>query len=510
MLATLFYFTGDSSDRLVSREERRKGPRRTAKVPLPDNCTARGRAPRTKTTPAGGGSRSGRGVVRPPGSAPEIEEEEEEDDSVEAAESDGDDSVEEVVPTNNLRTCSIADWRKYRNENPYRFDPRTNNDDPRFWTVTQQRQWEQVYMSFSEKKSWVPSKSLNMEWFSLHENEFPYIRQTLEKMNLWKLVCLNVDYYIPELVQQFYCTVFFHGDEERNMTWMSGDVKVSSNLLEFGKALRIKPGGYCVHRDDIFSKEDLAFCFPAQKRCTLDTSTQMYVFYRQLADLFRDTIMSKAGDLSKIRGYMTNLMYYTKPDKQRKIDVMDFIYEEIRLGVSDRRVPAYSAYVHRFIRHALGDTVYKRVANDRPIQRHELHAIPLLDGPLPPGFPPPELHSTHQHVPSVSAPGGSSSTRPPSKKTKKGITKFFTTMFSVCRDARTFSHNAQELAKENRRIQNADRRAAGHTVEDDDSLAPTQFVDVPMPDFSAEEFFYGFAPAHVDEDEDGDDEEPEE
>jgi hypothetical protein len=134
---------------------------------------------------------------------------------------------------------------------------------------------------------------------------------------------------------------------------MSGDLKVTSNVKELRKALGLKKGGWKIHKDEVFAKEDLAFCFPPQQNYTMDTITQMYPVYRYLANLFRDTIMSKSGDLTKVRGYMTNLMFYTKPENQRPIDVVSFIYEEIYTGVMTRRVLAYSAHLQLFIRHAL-------------------------------------------------------------------------------------------------------------------------------------------------------------
>ena len=65
-------------------------------------------------------------------------------------------------------------------------------------------------------------------------------------------------------------------------------------------------------------------------------------------------------------------------------------------------------------------------------------------------------------------------------------------MFSTCRDARAYSHEARELAKEGCRIQNADRMAAGLTTEaDSSSLAPSQFVYIPMPPITDDDFYFG-------------------
>ena len=62
--------------------------------------------------------------------------------------------------------------------------------------------------------------------------------------------------------------------------------------------------------------------------------------------------------------------------------------------------------------------------------------------------------------------GASSSHAPaPKKSNRSGISKFFQTMFSTYCDARAYNHEARELAKEGRHIQNVDRRAAGLTTK---------------------------------------------
>ena len=45
-------------------------------------------------------------------------------------------------------------------------------------------------------------------------------------------------------------------------------------------------------------------------------------------------------------------------------------------------------------------------------------------------------------------------------------------MLNICCDARVYSHDYRELAKETRRIQN---------VANDPELAPNAFVEIPMP-----------------------------
>ena len=61
------------------------------------------------------------------------------------------------------------------------------------------------------------------------------------------------------------------------------------------------------------------------------------------------------------------------------------------------------------------------------------------------------------------------------------------------------------MSKETRRIQNADRRAAGVLLEaDPPTLAPLDFVPIPMPPICDDDFYFGAPPADDDEDFDDD------
>lgn len=56
-----------------------------------------------------------------------------------------------------------------------------------------------------------------------------HIYANLQNMDILKLAMVY-QAYCPELISQFYCTVFFKNDSVRNMTWMSGPHKLTSNL----------------------------------------------------------------------------------------------------------------------------------------------------------------------------------------------------------------------------------------------------------------------------------------
>ena len=71
-----------------------------------------------------------------------------------------------------------------------------------------------------------------------------------------------------------------------------------------------------------------------------------------LQRLFRWTLFPKVGDSSNIRGYLKNLLWHiAKQDKKpQKIDVMDLLYQEIRMKMVDRRKSlVYAPFIQAFI-----------------------------------------------------------------------------------------------------------------------------------------------------------------
>ena len=76
--------------------------------------------------------------------------------------------------------------------------------------------------------------------------------------------------------------------------------------------------------------------------------------------------MVKAGDKFAIRANMVNLMHLTKPSRQKKIDVMDFIFTEITLGTLEKRKPAYGPYIQRIINAKCGEAIMEHYDIYRP------------------------------------------------------------------------------------------------------------------------------------------------
>ena len=141
----------------------------------------------------------------------------------------------------------------------------------------------------------------------------------------------------------------------------------------------------------------------------------------------------------------------------------------------DKRTPAFAPYIQKFI---------NRVYEGDAMHGHEVFA--------PEYFSPVFIKGPEFAKGKGPLSDGPSSSHGPSQKNGIAISQFFNSMFTTCRDARAYCNDAREFAKEGCRIQNAYRRVAGLTTKvDSPELAPSAFVDIPMPPVTDEDFLFG-------------------
>ncbi|KAK1684106.1 hypothetical protein QYE76_044954 [Lolium multiflorum] len=247
---------------------------------------------------------------------------------------------DEIVPTFNVGNVNHLEWQELRTVNPYRFEQRTyTQGDKFFWTKTQAVLWDGYYDSheFMKNGDIVSPKAINPVELALHEaTKYRFVVETLKGMGLYDLVCLKPDdqqedpTYCPLLVRQFHCTVFFHDDEDRTITWMTGKRKYSCTYSQFRAAMGCggdSAPGYKIHSRSKLTKGDISFCYPANPIPGPPTISGMYYSYLFLAKMFRENLISKV----------------------RKIDGCDLIHCELKRAVLDRMTPNYAQYVQRLI-----------------------------------------------------------------------------------------------------------------------------------------------------------------
>ena len=421
----------------------------------------------------------------------------EEDAYAEFAHDDDEQHDPNYVPSTDLKTCELKIWTNLRQDNPYVNDEQPFTEDRRFWTKAQFAMWEQFYAPAVPEPA-VKPRRLNVDFHNMYKHDdFKYVDMALKKMNLWTLVTLEQD-YISDLVSQFFCTAYFHPTPQRHITFMVGTTQCSISYDQFQTALGYTGnlrGGFRIHSEGSMSDASLAFCYPSAAPVpAIPQITAMYYFYNTMAKIYRCTIVSKAGDFQACRRYAKNLMFYTHPNNQQKIDVPDYIYNELKRAVEKRMLPNYAPYVMCLLYKAAPATV---LVGRR--ERHALLDLPLRhDTPEPP-YMCPAAGSTgpaNRRRPDPSMASSSSSVQP-----KKGAAKFFKSLFQMCKHSYDVNSKALRLAQSNRELIIEDFRARGLEVpENPPEMAPLAHFNYRMPPLD-DAMFAGYSGTDIQEEE---------
>ncbi|KAK1646858.1 hypothetical protein QYE76_064663 [Lolium multiflorum] len=353
---------------------------------------------------------------------------------------------DEIVPTFNVGNVNRLEWQELRTVNPYRFEQRTyTQGDKFFWTKTQAVLWDGYYDSheFMKNGDIVSPKAINPVELGLHEaTKYRFVVETLKGMGLYDLVCLKPDdqqedpTFCPLLVRQFHCTVFFHDDEDRTITWMTGKRKYSCTYSQFRAAMGCggdSAPGYKIHSRSKLTKGDISFCYPANPIPGPPTISGMYYSYLVLAKMFRENLISKV----------------------RKIDGCDLIHCELKRAVMDRMTPNYAQYVQRLINYIVPaplNTLGEKVIMDPfkiPTQEATRPDVPSM-------MPTTERRSKERHDHDASS---SYSRRP-----KHGAARFFSSMWQMCKNTNDVAHQSLTMNQETRRRQNEFMASRNHPV----------------------------------------------
>jgi hypothetical protein len=92
--------------------------------------------------------------------------------------------------------------------------------------------------------------------------------------------------------------------------------------------------------------------------------------YHLFNKVFRNTVASKQGDKGFVCGWLVNSLYYLEHGK--KYDLMDYIYEEIRGSVLERKCCILAPYIQMLIEHCIDS-----LANTYQKIEHKIVSYPV-------------------------------------------------------------------------------------------------------------------------------------
>jgi hypothetical protein len=142
---------------------------------------------------------------------------------------------------------------------------------------------------------------------------------------------------------------------------MSAGVECTKTLSEFAQLLDLTVPArwdnryYHVHdtsKGVLTYNPYLDMAYPAGHAGDAPSVAKMTQRYHLFNKVFRNTIAIKQGDKGFVRGWLVNSLYFLERGKQ--FDLMDYIYEEIRGSVYDRKCCILAPYLQILIEHCIG------------------------------------------------------------------------------------------------------------------------------------------------------------
>ena len=419
------------------------------------------------------------------------EEDEEDDRGEEDEEEEEESSPEEATPgRRDLRNMPLVKWTKpeiwaERQNHPY-VKATSMGMDPRFKNGFQQRIYHELLMTKSKK--FAPHKQVNTESLRDNDHLYPGVYSALGRLGLIPFVTFNHPYN-EDLVMQFFATLYFSNDSARTLTWMSGTHQCSAPMAKFSEIIpypfmdeeTVSDEFGIVRESGQRTKDEIAFAYKQEKSFVTGSIKDLLPLYDTMRHILRYTLTPKAGDSHNIRSSMLDVFVYLH--QKKKVDVLDFMFYELRQCVQENKSLIYAPFIQALIESVCPakyiaqykTSIPKRNSNWTP-------AAPAPYVPIKKGRNPrPEDRATY-------TPGMSSTARIPrgkaksvgseaifAKGEKKSLFKTLSNMFKMCQSIQR--RQIKEINKEKlvRREQKAARAAAGEEVgpgsEDVDSEA---------------------------------------
>jgi hypothetical protein len=206
---------------------------------------------------------------------------------------------------------------------------------------------------------------LNVEYMQARE----YFNDALwiyEELNLSKLLTIKCDFN-AQWILQFYATLVIKGDADKTMKWMTRTHMCTSNFVNFVRIL-----GYTFYSNEDEAPHHIHSTLRPEKERLFDLydengvlgeTKNLLPLYDLLVRMFRENIDPSGGNNDAIRDVLIELLghahdCYSCPDDtvNFKIDVMDFIYNEMYNAMIGRNTVPYAPYIMLLIKDTLRGT----------------------------------------------------------------------------------------------------------------------------------------------------------
>ncbi|KAK1650243.1 hypothetical protein QYE76_068048 [Lolium multiflorum] len=293
-----------------------------------------------------------------------------------------------------VKNMQYPEYKEIRDLNPY-LTPRNNRvTDKRFHNKTQEEIFYEVYVPF--KKGVAPQHAIDTGKMAASKY-FAEAYAMCGEFGLYPIMELTKDYDVG-LIHQFYATVHFDSDEAKTFRWMSHERLLESNLAKFGSALGyprlpgVDENGWRCHDSSFSQPREVLEPLYIKGWGIPGKSADLLPTWDIMLRVYRETIGPKGGNLDELHLYEVDLMAnsFAKKGTGEKLDVMDYIYNEMWSCVMEKKLPSYAPYIMKLIEDTWIDSCQTSLIHSIPlnITMHEVkvlrtkrHNSPIEDVP---------------------------------------------------------------------------------------------------------------------------------
>ncbi|KAK1680513.1 hypothetical protein QYE76_041361 [Lolium multiflorum] len=293
-----------------------------------------------------------------------------------------------------MKNMQYPEYKEIHDLNPY-LTPRNNRvTDKRFHNKTQEEIFYEVYVPF--KKGVALQHAIDTGKMAA-SRYFAEAYAMCGEFGLYPIMELTKDYDVG-LIHQFYATVHFDSDEAKTFRWMSHDKLLESNLAKFGSALGyprlpgVDENGWRCHDSSFSQPREVLEPLYIKGWGIPGKSADLLPTWDIMLRVYRETIGPKGGNLDELHLYEVDLMAnsFAKKGTGEKLDVMDYIYNEMWSCVMEKKLPSFAPYIMKLIEDTWIDSCQTSLIHSIPLNitmhdvkvlRTKRHNSPIEDVP---------------------------------------------------------------------------------------------------------------------------------
>ncbi|KAK1614654.1 hypothetical protein QYE76_020171 [Lolium multiflorum] len=247
-----------------------------------------------------------------------------------------------------VKNMQYLEYKEIRDLNPYLTSRNNRVTDKRFHNKTQEEIFYEVYVPF--KKGVALQHAIDTGKMAA-SRYFDEAYAMCGEFGLYPIMELTKDYDVG-LIHQFYATVHFDSDEAKTFRWMSHDKLLESNLAKFGSALGyprlpgVDENGWRCHDSSFSRPREVLEPLYIKGWGIPGKSADLLPTWDIMLRVYRETIGPKGGNLDELHLYEVDLMAnsFAKKGTGEKLDVMDYIYNEMWSCVMEKKLPSFALH----------------------------------------------------------------------------------------------------------------------------------------------------------------------